>query len=73
MIAVLAEQDGGYRVGDLDSADTTLGPVNSAKQLDHVTGFLDRRPDHTQVATGGGQADRPGFFVEPTVVADLKQ
>ncbi len=72
-VAALAEQAGGYRVGDLDSADTTLGPVNSAKQLDHVTGFLDRRPDHTQVATGGGQADRPGFFVEPTVVADLKQ
>jgi betaine-aldehyde dehydrogenase len=72
-VAALAEEAGGYVMGDLDDPDTALGPVNSAKQLEHVTGFLDRRPEHAQVATGGGQADRPGFFVEPTVVADLRQ
>jgi len=72
-VAALADKAGGFKTGDLDDPDTALGPVNSARQLKHVTGFLDRRPDHAQVATGGSQADRPGFFVEPTVVADLKQ
>jgi len=72
-VAALAEEAGGYVMGDLDDPDTALGPVNSARQLEHVTGFLDRRPEHAQVATGGGKADRPGFFVEPTVVADLRQ
>ncbi|MBN8868139.1 MAG: gamma-aminobutyraldehyde dehydrogenase [Solirubrobacterales bacterium] len=69
----LASEAKGYVMGDLDSADTTLGPVNSAKQLAHVTGFFDRAPSHAQVVTGGRQADLPGFFVEPTVVADLQQ
>ncbi|MDQ5895071.1 MAG: aminobutyraldehyde dehydrogenase, partial [Actinomycetota bacterium] len=69
----LANEAKGYVMGDLDSADTTLGPVNSAKQLEHVTGFFDRAPSHASVVTGGRQADLPGFFVEPTVVADLKQ
>jgi len=72
-VAALADKAGGFKTGDLDDPDTALGPVNSARQLKHVTGFLDRRPEHAQVATGGSQADRPGFFVEPTVVADLKQ
>ena len=64
----------GYVMGDLDSAETTLGPVNSARQLEHVTGFFDRAPSHAQIVTGGKQAEGlPGFFVEPTVVADLRQ
>jgi len=69
----LAEEAKGYVMGDLDSAETTLGPVNSAKQLKHVTGLIDRAPSHAQVVTGGRQADLPGFFVEPTVIADLQQ
>jgi betaine-aldehyde dehydrogenase len=74
LVGALADEAAGYSMGDLDDPDTTLGPVNSARQLDHVTGFLDRRPDHSQVATGGGRAeDLPGFFVQPTVVADLRQ
>ena len=50
-----------------------LGPVNSEKQLDHVTGFLERTPGHAEIVTGGGKADRPGFYVEPTVVANMQQ
>ncbi len=38
-----------------------------------MTGFLERRPDHAEVVTGGHAADRAGFFVEPTVVAGLDQ
>lgn len=69
----LAREAESYVMGDLNSAETTLGPVNSEKQLNHVTGFFDRAPSHAQVVTGGRQADRPGFFVEPTVIADLQQ
>ena len=70
----LAGEAKGYVMGDLDSAETTLGPVNSARQLEHVTGFFNRAPSHAQIVTGGKQAEGlPGFFVEPTVVADLRQ
>jgi betaine-aldehyde dehydrogenase len=69
----LAEQAKGLVIGDTLSPDTTLGPVNSAKQRERVTGFLDRRPARAEIITGGHAADRPGFFVEPTVVAGLEQ
>ncbi len=73
VVSGLAEQARGLVLGDTLSPDTTLGPVNSAKQRDRVTGFLERRPDSAEVVTGGHAAERPGFFVEPTVVAGLDQ
>jgi len=69
----LAQEASGYKMGDLDDPGTMLGPVNSAKQHAHVSGLIERRPEHAQVATGGGSPDRPGFYVEPTVIADLRQ
>ena len=52
-----------------------FGPVNNARQLAHVSGFLDRLPDHADIRTGGGRVSGlgPGFFLEPTVVAGLRQ
>jgi betaine-aldehyde dehydrogenase len=73
VVTGLAEQAKGLVIGDTLSPDTTLGPVNSAKQRERVTGFLDRRPARAEIVTGGHAADRPGFFVEPTVVAGLEQ
>jgi betaine-aldehyde dehydrogenase len=69
----LSEQAKGLKMGDTMDPDTTLGPVNSQRQLERVEGFLERKPDYVQVATGGKHPDGSGFFYEPTVVADLKQ
>jgi betaine-aldehyde dehydrogenase len=73
VVEALAEQARSLKLGDTFDPATTLGPVNSARQLGSVTGFLERRPDHTRVVTGGKQADSPGFFVEPTVIDGLRQ
>jgi len=69
----LAEQAKGYVMGDTRSEDTTLGPLNSAGQRERVEGFLERRPGHAEVVTGGAEPDLPGFFLQPTVVANLRQ
>jgi betaine-aldehyde dehydrogenase len=69
----LADQARGLVIGDTLSADTTLGPVNSKRQLDRVEGFLQRRPERAEIVTGGSEPDRPGFYLEPTVVAGLEQ
>jgi betaine-aldehyde dehydrogenase len=53
--------------------DALVPPVNNAHQLAHVTGFLDRAPDHAEITTGGHRQGDRGFFVEPTVVAGLRQ
>jgi betaine-aldehyde dehydrogenase len=73
VVAGLAEQAQGLVIGDTLSPETTLGPVNSARQRERVSGFLERRPAHAEIVTGGGQAERPGFFIEPAVVAGLQQ
>jgi betaine-aldehyde dehydrogenase len=69
----LAEQAQGLVLGDTRSADTTLGPLNSARQRDRVEGFLERKPGHAEIVTGGNEPGRPGFFLEPTVVSGLRQ
>jgi betaine-aldehyde dehydrogenase len=73
VVSGLAEQAKGLVMGDTASADTTLGPLNSARQRERVEGFLERKPGHSEVVTGGSEPDLPGFFLEPTVVANLQQ
>jgi betaine-aldehyde dehydrogenase len=72
-VSALTERAQGTGVGGPDAEDVLFGPLNNANQLAHVTGFLDRAPTHARVTTGGHRIGDAGFFVEPTVVADLKQ
>src|SRR5438270_188718 len=65
VVAGLVEQAQGLVLGDTRSPDTTLGPLNSARQRERVEGFLSRAPSHVSLATGGQEPDRPGFFLEP--------
>jgi betaine-aldehyde dehydrogenase len=69
----LAEQAKGYKMGDTFDPETTLGPLNSQRQRERVEAFLEGRPSHSELVTGGKEPDLPGFFLEPTVVANLQQ
>jgi betaine-aldehyde dehydrogenase len=72
-VDALTEQAKGTGVGGPDSGDVLFGPVNNANQLAHVQGFLERTPNHASVTTGGNRIGTAGYFLEPTVVADLQQ
>ncbi|MGE7384363.1 aminobutyraldehyde dehydrogenase [Streptomyces sp. NPDC004126] len=52
---------------------TDYGPLNNPAQLAAVRGFLERLPEHAAIVTGGGRPPGPGFFHEPTVVANVRQ
>jgi betaine-aldehyde dehydrogenase len=69
----LVTQAQSYKMGDTFDPETTLGPLNSRRQRERVSGFLERRPSHSEILTGGKEPNLPGFFVEPTVVANLHQ
>jgi phenylacetaldehyde dehydrogenase len=57
------------RVGYFSDADSEIGPLISAKQLRRVLGYVESGVDEgAQISLGGHQLDRPGYFVEPTVV-----
>jgi len=60
-------------VGDPAEGDEIeMGPVISKSQQERVLGFLDRAKG-AKVLTGGGTNGDRGFFVKPTVVADVGQ
>jgi betaine-aldehyde dehydrogenase len=73
VVSGLSSQAQDVVVGDTLAADTTLGPLNSARQRERVEGFLERKPGHVEIVTGGREPDLPGFFLEATVVAGLEQ
>jgi len=73
LTAALAEQARVTTVGGLDVPGADYGPLNNPVQLSRVQGFLDRRPDHAKVLTGGHQVGERGYCFAPTVVAGLRQ
>jgi betaine-aldehyde dehydrogenase len=73
VVSGLADQAKGYVMGDMRAPETNLGPLNSSRQRERVEGFLQRTPGNAEIVTGGSEPDLPGFFLEPTVVAGLKQ
>ena len=73
VVAGLAERARGLVVGDTLAPETTLGPLNSSRQRQLVEGFLERRPGHVEVVTGGAEPQMPGYYLEPTVLAGARQ
>jgi betaine-aldehyde dehydrogenase len=73
LLSALVAEAEGARTGLPDDDDVLYGPLNNADQFAKVSGFLERRPDHATVATGGRQVGDAGYFYAPTVVADLRQ
>ena len=56
-----------------DVEDADFGPLNNPAQLERVTGFLTRLPDHAKVLAGGHQTGQRGYFFEASVVNGLQQ
>ena len=70
----IAEATGRLRVGDGLDAATHVGPLINAKQRDRVEALVaGARAGGARVAVGGSRPDGggPGYFYQPTVVADL--
>jgi aldehyde dehydrogenase (NAD+) len=62
------------KVGDPFQADTQIGPLTMARQLDRVQGYIAKgKQEGAKIVLGGGRpADLPkGYFVEPTVFTDV--
>ncbi|MCW2760844.1 MAG: aldehyde dehydrogenase [Marmoricola sp.] len=64
------------RIGHPLDAETEMGCLVSQAQYDKVTSYIDKgREDGARLVTGGGKPQDPalqdGFFVEPTVFADV--
>ncbi|RAG82750.1 aldehyde dehydrogenase family protein [Streptacidiphilus pinicola] len=74
-VAIAAKAAAKYVPGDPTAAETRLGPVVNAKQRDRVRGYIQAGLDAGARLVAGG-VDAPegaerGFFVRPTILADV--
>lgn len=58
-------------VGHGSEKSTTMGPVTTPQSLDKVAAQVDDAVSKGgRILHGGKRIDRPGYFFEPTVIAD---
>src|SRR5712691_4616083 len=73
LLEELMPQVESLKVGDpMESDAIEMGSVISQSQQERILGFLERAKGAT-VLTGGGANGSRGFFVQPTIVTDVKQ
>src|SRR5712691_8672037 len=73
LLEELVPQVESLKVGDpMESDAIEMGSVISQSQQERILGFLERAKGAT-VLTGGGANGSRGFFVQPTIVTDVKQ
>ena len=74
-VAALAEQAKATLTtfADGPGGDALVPPVNNVSQMERVLGFIERTPGHASVVVGGNRQGDRGYYIEPTVIANLKQ
>lgn len=69
----VAQQARKIKLGPGLSQDTQMGPLVSEGQLLRVTHYMHQgKADGACYVTGGGRAGNQGYFVQPTVVKDVR-
>ena len=64
-LANAAVVDGGLHQG------TTIGPLQNRMQYEKVKDYLEVARKDGRIVAGGEVEDRPGYFIRPTIVADI--
>jgi aldehyde dehydrogenase (NAD+) len=73
VIERLAVRARAIRLGDPRDPVTAMGPVVSDVQMQRVLGYIDiGRDEGAQIVAGGCRRGDTGFFIEPTVFADVE-
>ena len=59
--------------GDPMNAATTLGPLSTEAALKHLLSQVDEAvANGATLIMGGNRIDRPGYFMQPTILTDIK-
>jgi aldehyde dehydrogenase (NAD+) len=73
IVGAMSEATRALRVGDPESATTDIGPLISQRQRDRVERYIRLGVEEgARLVTGGGRPDiEPGWYVRPTLFADV--
>jgi (Z)-2-((N-methylformamido)methylene)-5-hydroxybutyrolactone dehydrogenase len=77
MVEGLAKRAGQIVMGDPRLPDTEMGTAANEPQFDKILSFIEAaKTDGARLVAGGGRADGPGlekgFFIQPTIFADVR-
>jgi 1-pyrroline-5-carboxylate dehydrogenase len=73
MIERIARLTAKIKVGDPADNSTTMSAVINKKAFDSINGYVEKgKSEGGRVVAGGGADGEQGFFIEPTVIADVK-
>jgi 1-pyrroline-5-carboxylate dehydrogenase len=73
MIEKIAERTAKIKVGDPTDTATTMSAVINEKAFTTINGYVEKgKAEGGRVVAGGGSDGEQGFFIEPTVIADVK-
>jgi len=74
VVAKLVKAYGTVRIGDPQQRGILMGPLVSEEAVGDMMAALDKvRAEGGKILSGGNRLDRPGFFVEPTIVQAHKE
>ncbi|WP_116389770.1 aldehyde dehydrogenase family protein [Cupriavidus taiwanensis] len=63
----------GVTVGEGADSRTTMGPLQNRTQYEKVKGILADAATKGRIVTGGQIDDSAGYFIRPTIVADIEE
>ncbi|MGI8735554.1 MAG: L-glutamate gamma-semialdehyde dehydrogenase [Pyrinomonadaceae bacterium] len=73
MLEKIAERTAQIKVGDPTDTATTMSAVINEKAFRTINDYIEKgKSEGGRVLAGGGADGEQGFFIEPTVIADVK-
>jgi 1-pyrroline-5-carboxylate dehydrogenase len=73
MIEKIATLTAKIKVGDPTDTGTTMSAVINEKAFKSINGYVEKgKAEGGRIVAGGGADGEQGFFIEPTVIADVK-
>ncbi|HAF13086.1 MAG TPA: L-glutamate gamma-semialdehyde dehydrogenase [Blastocatellia bacterium] len=73
MLDKIAERTEKIKLGDPNDSATNMSAVINEKAFKTISSYIEKgKSEGGRVLTGGGSDGEQGFFIEPTVIADVK-
>ncbi|MDQ3256878.1 MAG: aldehyde dehydrogenase family protein, partial [Acidobacteriota bacterium] len=73
LIEKIVERTANLKLGEPINPTTNLSAVINSKAFKTITGYIEKgQAEGGRLVAGGGSDNEQGFFIEPTVIADVK-
>src|SRR5688572_2752029 len=71
ILPLIVEKTKKLKIGDPTFADAQVGPVVNEKAMKKIKEYIDKGAKEGRVVAGGNVEPKEGFYIEPTVIADV--